>query len=417
MAGSLRTILGALAVACVLALAGCGGDDDSGGGGGGGVSFQLFGDPEELAVYRDLAEAYEEETGDEVNLIEVADREAHYQKLTTSFAGGKPPDLFLVNYRNYGGYADRKVLDPVGPRLDKSKTLDRDAFYPEPIEAFTFDGELQCMPQNVSSLVVYFNRTIFREAQLPDPAPDWTYDDMVETAETLTSVPARYGLGVEPGVVRVAPFVWSAGGELVDDYSNPTKFTLDTPEGRAGLQAFLDLAEVGPNEQDVAARPLEERFLDGELAMFMSSRREVPVFRTIKDFDWDVAPFPRLSEKAGVLHSDAYCISKGARADAAWRFVEFATGAEGQRIASEGGRTVPSLKEVANSDAYLDPDSDPKGDQVFLDAVPTIRRLPNSPNWPALEDGADFAFEEAFYLGYTMDELFDRLALETDGKF
>jgi multiple sugar transport system substrate-binding protein len=240
---------------------------------------------------------------------------------------------------------------------------------------------------------------------------------MVDTAETLTSVPARYGLGVEPGVVRVAPFVWSAGGELVDDDSEPTEFTLDTPEGREGLQAFLDLAEVGPTEQDVAARPLEERFLDGELAMFMSSRREVPVFRTIKDFDWDVAPFPRLKKKAGVLHSDAYCITKGGRADAAWRFVEFAAGTDGQRIASEGGRTVPSLKEVANSDAFLDPDADPKASKVFLDAVPTIRRLPNSPNWPAVEDGADIAFEEAFYQGYTMDEALDRLARETDGKF
>ena len=27
----------------------------------------------------------------------------------------------------------------------------------------------------------------------------------------------RHGLGVEPTIIRVAPFVWSNGGELVDD--------------------------------------------------------------------------------------------------------------------------------------------------------------------------------------------------------
>ena len=408
-----RSALGA-SLAC-LALAGCGGD--GGGGGGGPVSLQLFGDAEELAVYRDLAAAYKKETGDEVKLIEVADREAHLQKLTTSFGGGSPPDVFLINYRNYGGFADRGVLDPVGPRLDGSDKLERGDFYPEPLEAFTFDGELECMPQNVSSLVVYYNRDLFRAAGLDDPAPDWTYADFAAAAARLTREPDQHGVGVEPGVVRVAPFVWSAGGELVDDPSRPTRFTLDSPAARRGLQAFLDLARFGPDDREVESKSLDERFLDGELAMLMSSRREVPTLRTIKGFDWDVAAFPRLARKAGVLHSDAYCIAKGDRADAAWRFVEFAVGPEGQRITAEGGRTVPSLKEVAASDAFLDPGAKPRSSKVFLDAVPTIERLPTSANWPEVEDAADLAFEEAFYEGGSVDDLLERLGRETEGKF
>jgi multiple sugar transport system substrate-binding protein len=78
---------------------------------------------------------------------------------------------------------------------------------------------------------------------------------------------------------------------------------------------------------------------------------------------------------------------------------------------------VPSLKEVANSDAFLDPGARPKASKVFLDAVPTIRRLPISANWPEIEDAADLALEEAFYKGGGADELLDRLSRETEGDF
>ena len=139
--------------------------------------------------------------------------------------------------------------------------------------------------------------------------------------------------------------------------------------------------------------------------------------RTIKDFDWDVAAFPRVDKPIGVLHSDAYCVSKGGKADAVWEFIEYAVGPEGSRITSQGGRTVPSHKATAESDAFLDPDLKPKSSKVFLDAVPSIRRLPISPNWPEVEDATGLAFEEAFFKGGTVDDLIKRIAKESDGKF
>ena len=413
-------LIACVAAAC-LALAGCGSNDGEDSAKGGGkqptVTLQLFGDAEELAVYRDLAAAYERKTAGKVKLVEVADRGAHIQKLATSFAAGSPPDAFLVNYRNYGGYASRKVLDPVGPRLDSSSALERDDFYEQTLEAFTFGGVLQCMPQNVSSLVVYYNRDLFRRAGIDDPARDWTYDDFVNAAAKLTRGKS-YGVGVEPGVVRLAPFIWSEGGELVDDPTAPTRFTLDSAAGRDGLQRFFALSRFSPSVEQVESKSLDEQFIDGNIAMFMSSRREVPTLRTIKDFDWDVAAFPRGKQPAGVLHSDAYCVSKGSNADAAWKFIEFAVGSEGSRITAEGGRTVPSHKATAESPAFLDPSRRPKSSQVFLDAIPTIRRLPISPNWPVVEDAANLAIEEGFFEGENeLDDLLKRLDDETSGKF
>jgi multiple sugar transport system substrate-binding protein len=163
---------------------------------------------------------------------------------------------------------------------------------------------------------------------------------------------------------------------------------------------------VIPSDLEVEAEDDEARFANGRLAMLLSSRRSTPTFRTIEDFEWDVAPLPSFRERAGILHSDAYCLTAGSgRKDAAWRFVEFALGPEGQRIVSETGRIVPSLIEVSRSEAFLDPAKPPRRAQVFLDAIPTIRRVPTISTWPEIEDAAEGVLENGLYLGQTPDEV------------
>lgn len=372
------------------------------------VDFMVFGDPEELQAYRDAIEGFREiEPGVTVNLIEASDRSDLIARLSTSFAGGSPPDLFLLNYRFYAQFAARGVLEPVEPYVESSSAFSVEDFYEPPMEAFRFDGTLTCLPQNVSSLVVYYNRDLFEDAGLGVPEAGWTWDDMVEIAQVLTidrgndGTVDQYGLGVDPDLIRLAPFVWSNGGEVVDDEVAPTRFTLDTPEAQEAFQQFVDLRRIHlvvPGEEEIESEDHESRFLNGTTAMVMSSRREVPSFRTITDFEWDVAPIPVLREPVGILHSDAYCMTRASpNKDAAWAFMEFALGPEGQRITSAVGRTVPSLRAVAESDAFLDPSVPPASSQVFLDSIPVIRRVPNVSTWPEIEDAVNPILEVVFY--------------------
>ena len=191
--------MAALLCAGLAALPGCGGGDDDQKSAA--ITLQLFGDAEELKVYGQLTDAYRKKTGTKVTVVAVPDRDAHIQKLTTAFGAGRPPDVFLVNYRNFAPFAARKVIDPAGPRLDSSKQLARDQFYDAPLEAFESGRTLQCMPQNTSSLVVYFNRDLFRRAGVAEPRDGWTMSDLKATSKQLKPrlLPdQRYPLGVDP---------------------------------------------------------------------------------------------------------------------------------------------------------------------------------------------------------------------------
>ncbi len=177
------------------------------------------------------------------------------------------------------------------------------------------------------------------------------------------------------------PFIWSNGGEIVDDPLQPTRFAIGSLNAIRAIQAFLDLrgvAGVTPTDEEAESADFETRFLDGTLAMMMESRKVVPSFRTITDFEWDVAQLPVHRRPATILHSDAYCMTASSeRKDQAWAFLEFALGPEGQQIAAATGRTVPSLRSVAESDAFLDPSAAPASSQVFLDNIPHIRAVPH----------------------------------------
>ncbi len=405
----------AAALAAALALAGCGaaggGDQE---GGGGRIDFLVTADAEEAAVYEDLVRAYREKTGASVRLTPVPDTDGFLQRLSTSYSAGRPPAVWLINHRRLGPYLRPGAIDPAGPRLGTEGAPEREELLEAPLAPFTFRGELQCVPQNASNLVVYVNRDRFRAAGVPMPAAGWTYDDLLAAARRLKGG-GGHAVGTEASVIRAAPFVWSAGGELVDDDESPTRFTLDTPAARRGLDAFLALGRggLGPGAADVEAKPLEQRFIDGELAMFFSSRREVPNFRTIERFKWDVAAFPRAEQNSTVLHSDAYCVSKAGNSEAAQAFVEYAAGLEGQTLLAKSGRTVPSRKVVADSPAFLDRFKPPESSRVFLDAIPKIKRLPTDAQWTEAEDASDLALERLYYGDLSMDEAIERIERET----
>lgn len=383
------------------------------------VRFAFWGDPAEEAAYQDVAAGFEaSHPGVDVVVDYTPGQSDYYRKITTDFAGGDPPDVFLINYRQFGQYAARGVLETVAPYLAQSETISATEYATISMDAFTFRGDQVCMPQNVSSLVVYYNADLFEANNVPLPRAGWTWDEFVTDAEALTQdtdgdgQTDQYGVVVDPSMYRMVSFVWSAGGEVVDDIDAPTRLTLDSPEAVAGLEAFISLGaaehNVVPPEAEVAAEDDGTRFMRGGAAMFLQSRREVPTLREIEDFTWDVAPLPIIDEAATVLHSDAFCMAAAAEDhDAVWSFVEYAVGEDGQRILAETGRIVPALKSVADSDEFLRgiPENDaegaealpPQSSQVYLDNVAVMHRLPSISTWPEVEDAFNAEFDRAFY--------------------
>lgn len=379
------------------------------------LTFLLSGDPTDEAAYQQLIDAFTADHADiAVNLINIPSGGDFRKRLAADFAAGTPPDLFLINYRNLGRFAASSAVEPLTDYLANSELIKTDDYYPQALAAFQWNGEQICMPQNISSPVIYYNKALFDAAGLTYPTDNWTWDGFLETAQTLTQDTDNdgatdiYGLGIEPSLVRAAPFIWMNGGDLVDDPAAPTRLTLDTPESKDALQWFMTLQLVHKVTPDAVAEEAESslsRFLNGRLAMFMDSRRAVPEFRTITAFDWDVAALPVGKSRASILHADAFCLAAaGQHKEAAWIFLEFANAEAGQTILASTGRTVPSRIALSQSSVFLDPVVKPANSQAFLDAIPHIRNLPLIATWSDIEGIVNTELKNAFYGNASLDE-------------
>lgn len=393
----------------------------------GGISFMIWGDPAEKKAYETLIRSFSEQhPGVEVELIYTPSQTNYYQRMAVDFAAGTPADVFLINYRRYAHFASGGVLEPLDPYVAGSTAIDLDDFYPEAVAPFYWKGRLLAIPQNISSLVVYYNKDLFDAAGIAYPDSNWTWDEFVETAKALTrdldgdGTIDQFGLGTDAFLFRVAPFIWQNGGELVDDPVAPTRMALDAPEARTALAWFCDLQlkhKVVPSLLDERTEVSASRFLRGRMGMFFDSRRGTPVYRTIRAFDWDVAPLPRGLRPAGILHSDAFFMASTSRNKAAaWAFIEYANSREGQVILAGTGRTVPSRKAVAESPAFLDPEAKPRNSRVFLDVIPHIRAVPVLDYWPDIEFQAGQEIERTFHGVAPLEEAI-RLAQERTAPF
>lgn len=418
------------------------------------VRFAYFGTEEEHAAYERLVAAFELAhpeiaiesialaSGD-ATLLSSKERGSPYQPwLRQAFGTDKRPDAFLLNYRNLGEFTSRSAIEPLDEWLASSTTLPAGDFYTSALGAMSFRMKdryaLAGIPQNASSLVVYYNKDLFDQAGVAYPANDWTWETFAETASALTREPEQaggdhiYGLNIDPSLSRLAAFIWGAGGEFVDDPEMPTTVDLSSPGAVEGLNFFSSLGQTGRRVTPDAVTARTEtdlhRFLTGRAAMFIHTRRVVPTLRSKAMLRWDVAPLPIGNQAANVLFVDGFCMASGSRVkDAAWTFIEFANGPVGQELLALTGRTVPSLRTVAESPSFLTGGSTgdklgvgvlslpPDNAQVFLDNIAISRRMPAIASWSGVEWEFSRHMRQAFYVDGDVTGAADRIVSRTKG--
>ena len=165
----------------------------------------------------------------------------------------------------------------------------------------------------------------------------------------------------------------------------------------------------------LGSQQAEDLFASGEIGMFVDGRWETTFLRSASQVakgSWDVAPLPMYKEydnegnvtvhgvQAGHSGSVGLAISAGStKSAAAWVFLRYVAGEEGQTAQSEAGFCIPNQKELANSEVFLQSDQDPKNSIIFVEAA----EYETPGDWWYLKDSL-WIDEWANYLNYTVRE-------------
>ena len=308
-----------------------------------------------------------------VNLVGVpgASWAEYLERTATQIAGGERPDIIWVATEGVRFLAELELLTPLNERIEQDQAeLDglMEDVAPALLESFNIDGNQYLLPYSWNGMYMYYNTAVFEEAGVAPPAPDWTWDDFVETAQALTvdadgdGNPERYGALVQnTGMFLLQPWLLTNGASILsDDYCEAT---LTDPQVIESLQFLHDLIymhKVAPVPNPGVAPA--EIFVNGSVAMFGAGRWPVQNLRQQGFEDFDIQYWPQNAENTTVFGVDGFPLFRMSQnPDAAWEFIKYMarTNVQEELIAGGGGTNIPArssvaaqIQEPANAEIY-----------------------------------------------------------------
>lgn len=338
------------------------------------ITWAFWGSPEEAASHARVANAFMAEHPD-IN-IELWNQpwDDYFTKIQALWASGDAktiPDVaFLWPTPRY---AAEGVLENLDPYIAESN-YNLEDFWPGLLESARYEGSVYGFPRDIEVNVLYYNKDIFDAAGVEYPTDAWTWDELRAAAEKLTVKDAsgnteRYALAMEGG--KFIKWVQQNGGQMLDDFVNPSQCTLTEEKALGGIQFFTDLLNDG-----LAMRPADLNQAGGDAAVFQSGQAAMIIQNTSRvsafnaaAMNYDVAPVPIPAD--GVRWNGAggaawVMSAKSDNKDAAWTFLSWLQSAEGgQKLYTEAGEIFPALQSVAGSPAFMN-DQPPANKEAII---------------------------------------------------
>jgi multiple sugar transport system permease protein len=364
-----------------------------------------------------------------VRLLPLGGAAGAQDKAKFLLAGGVPLDVLRIDVTELAAYAGEGALVDLAPFAARDAGWDEGAYFPEVMGVLHGPrGELWGLPSTFTPYVMYVNLDRLAELGEAVPRADWDWDEFLRLARRATEDrdgdgrPERFGISLTQWLQAVCPWIWQAGGELLDEGDGETgpRARMGEPEFVAAMRFLRGLL----HEERVAsfdasfANQLTQGLFQAGRALFYGpvGYWETYRFKDLRAFRWDVLPLPRGARAATAAAMTVYVVPRTAREpELAWEFLRRLAGPEYQRMLARIGNGVPGLVAAARSEDFLKPDVAPASEQVFLDVLAHARFQPPLANWRKIE-----ALCQAELEGILLEPEFDvaaacaRMAAKTD---
>lgn len=299
--------------------------------------------------------------------------------LRDSVEAGEPlPDLFYASNQDLAWLDRMDLIEPVDAYMVARNVDFGDRYSYDGVQAFTLDNRLTCLPYGIDPLVVVYNTALVDWEAMdaeglatPSSSGRWTLDALRDAAAFASNPETgTKGLYVAPTLDQLAPFVLSGGGEVFADGDPSTSTALSSEESVEALTRTLEVLRdplVTLTPEELAQQDATAWFTSGRLGMMLAPRSVVPELRAVEGLDFDIIVPPTLDTQATVGTAGGICMSADAEnKEAAADAIVDLSQPEVVSAFAEAGYSVPALLEVAESDAFLQPDQLPASAEVWV---------------------------------------------------
>lgn len=399
-AGALAAVTG-----LALTLAACGDDGPAAAGNGcdGEVDQDTIeiwwheGAEAEVEQVREFVEEFngsQDEVTAELTLVPEAD---YASALSGAAASGDLPDVVDMDASYAFNYAWSGDLQPIDSCVPDEL---REDLLPSIVEQGTYADRTWAVGMFDSGLGMYGLRSALDEAGVRIPeSPDDAYaaEEFTEVLAALREtgyeqpldVKKNYGQG-EYYSYLYQPFVWSAGGDVLNDDGTSADGALNTDEVVDALTIFQGWhleGYVDENEDDAA-------FVEGRSALSMAGHWEFNRYLETYGDDLVIMPLPDFGEgtRSG-QGSWQWAVGANADPDAAWSFIEFTLEPEQMEQMAEASGALPARSSVAEETEKYGPGGKAELFRIQLEEGHTVPR-PTHPAYPTISSAFNQAIQD-----------------------
>ena len=347
------------------------------------IEFASWGSKSEIDILKPILSDFEKENP-EIKIDFMHIPQNYFQKIHLLFASNTAPDVIFINNLYLPIYANANLLEEL--------TVNQNDFYPQALEALSWNGKLYAIPRDVSNLVVFYNKDLFDRKNITYPASEWNFDDFLKTAQKLTDK-NTFGVSFEEDPLFYLPYLMSNGGGIL-----PSE--IEKKGSQYGLNFYADLRKkyhVAPLKSESASATMAQMFLQQKLGMYISGRWMVPKLRNEADFDWDVTQFPKGTNGSIVqLDASGWAIAKSSKhKEEAQKLVNYLASSKNSEKFATNGLIVPARKDASRSKYFLDGQK-PVHSKIFLDIIETSKPTPVTVNYREITDKLKKSMETKF---------------------
>jgi multiple sugar transport system substrate-binding protein len=352
------------------------------------IRFSCWGQSAELGVWKALIKEFNASQKRIFVLLEHSEGTGYPNKMMAMMAGRCAPDVMAFDDEPFPQFAQYGVFEDLGPYMKRDPEMRREHFFPIFLKSFEYKGHQYGLPYDAGTMLLFFNRNMFRAAGLPDPPPDWTWSDFHRFCRKLTADTDgdgrldHFGL-TWTGWMEALTWIWSAGGDELN--ASKTRAVIDSPEAVKGIQFQYDLTHkyhVSPLVSELPGMTPGAMFFSGNVGMTISGPWFKAYCREVKAFDWDIAHVPiGPAGRFTRLTADGITIwSHSPHKKEGWEWIRLLLTDRGQRRIASLDRGIPSRINIASDPSFLRPDT-PQHEERFLESIAYARLQPINGKW------------------------------------
>lgn len=351
-------------------------------------------------VVQELVRDFERENPDVKVEVQQIPWSAAHEKLLTAHVGDSTPDVAQLGNTWVGEFVALRALEPLGPWIDRSETVNREAFFDGIWETNVIEGEPYGVPWYVDTRVLFYRKDILAAAGYEEMPGTWGEWRRAMEAVKRLGGEEKYALFL-PTNEFTQPIIFGlqAGSTLLSESDTRGAFT--APPFREAFRFLIDLYRdrLAPPVGNTEISNLYTEFAKGYFAMYITGPWNLGEFERrlpadLRD-DWGTAPLPGPTgiESGVSLAGGASLVlfRDSKRKEAAWRLVEYLSAPTRQVRFYELTGDLPARRE-----AWDDPGL--AGDErtaAFREQLTRVRATPKIPEWEQIATRVMIRAEEA----------------------